>query len=217
MKTNALDFIICGFVLGAIFLGSFLCAYLMSSATQHYFHQYGILANVLVFMVSYGLLSGLCLRVLLKFKPFKLGEFSMDDRNFAYWKVLSMILIFADLIVAPITPLILKPVWAMLFGAKIGKNPALAGNMDSPYLTTVGDNFILGIGSHICGNMSTKGKIFFGTVKIGNDVVIGMNAIIMPDVEIGDNVQIGIGSVVMPGTKIPSNQTWRGNPARQWQ
>ncbi len=51
-----------------------------------------------------------------------------------------------------------------------------------------------------------------GVTKIGNNVFVGMNAIITMDTKIGDNVIIGAGSVVTKD--IPSNVVAAGNPAR---
>lgn len=50
-------------------------------------------------------------------------------------------------------------------------------------------------------------------VKIGNNVFIGMNAVITRGVTIGDNVVIGAGSVVT--RDCPSGGIYAGNPARQ--
>lgn len=49
-------------------------------------------------------------------------------------------------------------------------------------------------------------------IKIGNNVWIGMNAVVMPGVSIGDNVVIGAGSIVT--SDIPSNSIAAGNPCR---
>ncbi|MFH1154351.1 MAG: DapH/DapD/GlmU-related protein [Pseudomonadota bacterium] len=49
-------------------------------------------------------------------------------------------------------------------------------------------------------------------ITIGNNVWIGMNAVILPGVSIGDNVVIGAGSVV--SQDIPSNTIAAGNPCR---
>lgn len=52
----------------------------------------------------------------------------------------------------------------------------------------------------------------FGPIKIGNNVHIGWDAIIMPNVTIGDNCIIGAGAVVTKD--IPSNSVAVGVPAR---
>jgi acetyltransferase-like isoleucine patch superfamily enzyme len=50
------------------------------------------------------------------------------------------------------------------------------------------------------------------TVRLGNNVFIGVNSIILPNVTIGDNAVIGAGSVVTKD--IPPNVVAVGNPAR---
>ena len=51
-----------------------------------------------------------------------------------------------------------------------------------------------------------------GNVVIGNNVFIGMNAIILKNVKIGNNVVIGAGSVVTKN--VPDDCVVAGNPAR---
>lgn len=58
-----------------------------------------------------------------------------------------------------------------------------------------------------------KGRRYlYRRVRIGDDVFIGVNTIIMPGVVIGDRVVIGAGSVVTKS--IPSGTLVAGNPAR---
>lgn len=52
-----------------------------------------------------------------------------------------------------------------------------------------------------------------GDIKIGNNVFIGANTIILYDVEIGNNVVIGAGSVVTKS--IPDNSVCAGVPCRK--
>ena len=49
-------------------------------------------------------------------------------------------------------------------------------------------------------------------IRIGNNVWIGMNVVILPGVTIGDNVVIGAGSVVR--SDIPSDSIAAGNPCK---
>ena len=51
-----------------------------------------------------------------------------------------------------------------------------------------------------------------GSIKIGNDVWIGANCMVLKGVEIGDRSVIGAGSVV--NKNIPSDEIWAGNPAK---
>jgi len=58
-------------------------------------------------------------------------------------------------------------------------------------------------------NLKDKGT---GTVRLGNDVFIGVNSVILRDVTIGDYSIVGAGSVVTKD--VPSNVVVAGNPAR---
>ncbi|MFO8002072.1 MAG: hypothetical protein R6U46_12565 [Marinilabilia sp.] len=49
-------------------------------------------------------------------------------------------------------------------------------------------------------------------MKVGNNVCIGINVILLPNTEIGDNCIIGAGSVVKG--KIPPDSVVFGNPAK---
>ena len=49
-------------------------------------------------------------------------------------------------------------------------------------------------------------------IRVGNNVFVGANSVLLPGVQIGDNVVIGAGSVV--AKDIPSNSIAVGNPCR---
>lgn len=57
-----------------------------------------------------------------------------------------------------------------------------------------------------------KGLEYAKPIKVGNNVWIGGNVIVVPGVTIGDNVVIGAGSVVVKD--IPSNSVAVGNPCK---
>ncbi len=57
-----------------------------------------------------------------------------------------------------------------------------------------------------------KGLEYAKPIKVGNNVWIGGNVVVLPGVTIGDNVVIGAGSIV--NKDIPSNVVAAGNPCR---
>lgn len=90
-----------------------------------------------------------------------------------------------------------------------------------PYMLTIGNDVVITEGVKILTHgyefnvlINLYGEIYptVGKVVIGNNVFIGMNAIILNNVNIGDNVIIGAGSVVTKD--IPSNSVACGNPAK---
>lgn len=110
-------------------------------------------------------------------------------------------------------------------GISIGNNCEVYKNVSfgsEPYLISIGDNVRITSGVKFCthdGGMwvvrnleYNKTADLFGRIRIGNNVHIGWNSIIMPNVNIGSNVIIGIGSVVTHD--IPSNSVAVGVPAR---
>lgn len=83
----------------------------------------------------------------------------------------------------------------------------------------IGDNVMFGpnvtisvTGHPIDGEMRRKGTQFSLPVKIGNDVWVGSNVVILPGVSIGNNVVIGAGSVVTHD--IPDNSVAMGVPCK---
>lgn len=62
------------------------------------------------------------------------------------------------------------------------------------------------------GFVEENTPLTYKTVKIGNDVWIGMNACILPGVQIGNGAIIGAGSVVTKD--VPDYAIVAGNPAR---
>ncbi|WP_290371563.1 acyltransferase [uncultured Muribaculum sp.] len=78
----------------------------------------------------------------------------------------------------------------------------------------IGNGCIITTGTTILSHFyNTKdGKFYSGKVRIGENVFIGTNTIIVNAVDIGNGAVIGAGSVV--NRDIPSYELWAGNPAR---
>ena len=75
----------------------------------------------------------------------------------------------------------------------------------------IGDHVTLNHNTTI-GNKTTIQGEDLGSPKIGNNVIVGPNSVIIGPIVIGDNVIIGAGSVVVKN--VPSNSIVAGNPAR---
>jgi acetyltransferase-like isoleucine patch superfamily enzyme len=84
---------------------------------------------------------------------------------------------------------------------------------------------IVASNDHFSERLTTApiGRVFAGlvggdggaSVRIGNDVWIGVGVVILPGVNIGDGAIIGAGSVVPQGTSIGAYEVWAGSPARK--
>lgn len=86
-----------------------------------------------------------------------------------------------------------------------------------PWLISVGDDVTLASNVRILAHDASTAKIDgvhtkVGIVKIGNNVFIGADSIVLCNTRIGDNVVIGAGSVVTHD--VPSNSVYAGNPAK---
>lgn len=216
MKTSYLDFLLCGGAIGAILAGTLALIALLRPLSTIFFSEYHVIVDALLALLVYGLLSALLVRVLLKIRPMKPGEYSMDSSVFTYWKLLTIVYRLGQGALNPFTPVFVKPLVEILFGARVGADVALGGTIDDPYMVTIGAGAVLGNASLVSGNMVYGGKFVCGVVNIGAGATIGVNSVILPGTEVGENVTLLGGSYVMPGTKIPAGETWRGNPARKW-
>jgi len=111
--------------------------------------------------------------------------------------------------------------YARSIGVKIGKNCSIKTRNfgTEPYLIEIGDHVQItdGVTFYTHGGAwvfrhKYPNFDFFGKIKIGSNVYIGNNVLIMPGVSIGDDVLIGAGSIV---TKtIPRGAVVVGVPAR---
>lgn len=90
------------------------------------------------------------------------------------------------------------------------------------YMISMGDNVWITNGARLINHDASVEMIKratglgwvdrVGKIKIGNNVFIGNQCIILPNITIGSNVIIGAGSVITKD--VPSNSVVAGNPAR---
>ena len=113
-------------------------------------------------------------------------------------------------------------------GVRIGDDCRIYDNARAvfntePYLITLGDHVLIASGARFLPHEGAiwclrgmdeefKDKDSFAPIIVGNNVIIGMNSIILTGVNIGDNVIVGAHSVVTKN--VPCNSVVAGIPAR---
>lgn len=89
-----------------------------------------------------------------------------------------------------------------------------AGIIYDPHLVQVGHHVLGGAQSLIIPHMIEGDRLGHYPIRIGNNVTIGANAIILPGVTIEDEVLVGAASVVPKNSYLKKGDIWAGNPAK---
>lgn len=106
-------------------------------------------------------------------------------------------------------------------GLKIGENCSIARSCiideSHTWFIEIGNNVTITerciILAHDASMHKDLGYTKLGNVKIGNNVFIGVNSVILPNTTIGDGAIIGAGSVV--SGNLEANSVYAGAPARK--
>lgn len=118
----------------------------------------------------------------------------------------------------------LDPVgYARSIGVKVGKDCWLIDVKfgSEPFLVSIGDHVLATRTRFVThdGGVWVLNKIkgshidMVGPIKVGNNVFLGAESVILPGVSIGDNVIVGAGAIVTKN--VPSNCVAAGVPAKQ--
>ena len=117
---------------------------------------------------------------------------------------------------------LLKKYYGVQIGEKCEVFPDIVWGSE-PYLISIGNGVRITNGvkfvTHDGGiwtlrrmNLVPEDACVYGPIRIGNNVHIGWNVIVMPNVSIGDNVVVGCGAIVTKD--VPNNSVVAGVPAR---
>ena len=98
---------------------------------------------------------------------------------------------------------------------------AIRGDMDSIYIgkgSNVQDNAVVHVDKGFPVKIGENVTIGHGAIvhgcTVGNNVLVGMGAIILNGAKIGDNCIIGAGAMVTQNKEIPANSLLMGCPAK---
>jgi acetyltransferase-like isoleucine patch superfamily enzyme len=108
-------------------------------------------------------------------------------------------------------------VWFLkAMGMKIGRHAFINTEFISdPQLISVGDDAALGGSVRIFAHYGGGGNLVIAPVSVGHRATLGLACCVMGDVVIGDDAIILPESVLLPGSRVGAGETWGGVPARK--
>jgi len=174
-----------------------------------------------VFSLIFWFLDGIILfRLAMWLFPLQQGAITSGTRQELIYDILY--LPFTLFLIVPTTAskLTPPPVSRLLYkalGSRIGTNsyPSTATLFD-PIFVHVGDSVIFGHNSTLVPHIFETGKpLSFHSIQVGNNVTLGVNAVVLAGTSIGDGAVIAAGAVVPKFTRIETGEVWGGIPARR--
>lgn len=143
------------------------------------------------------------------------GNFRYRDSNAIKWYFHNALLLLVRAFF--IDFMLLTPsanVFYTLMGAKLGKNVHINSRLVADIsLIEIGDNTIIGGNATVIAHVFEDFSLKLKKVKIGSDVTIGLNSVIMPGCVIGDGAVIAAGAVLVKDTIVGPNDIFVGIPA----
>lgn len=216
MKSSVWDFVLAGAWTTMLLLLAGASVWWLTPWLRAAFGDYHVLAGAALFFLIFGLLCGASVRLLMRVRPFAPGKYSPGSPEFSRWMLVTVLYHLGRGALRPLAPFYMQPLVDASQGARIGGGAAFGGAIDDPYFVSIGNHVVLGHNSLVTGSYMWEGKVVCGPVKIGDEVTVGANAIVLPNTEIGAGACVSPGSVVLPGTVIPPGEEWKGHPARMW-
>lgn len=145
------------------------------------------------------------------------GENSLWNvyKTVSFWKVMKNFIIIQ---IARYTPFLSVKNWLYrtFLRMKVGKKTSFAlmvmPDIMFPEKITVGENSIIGYNTTLLAHEYLIREYRLWEIVIGNEVMIGANATILPGVKIGDGATVSAGTLVH--RDVPSGAFVGGNPMR---
>jgi len=156
-------------------------------------------------------------RLFLKFFPLRAGEIELGSgQEFVYHVyILHYLMLFYPIMQSHLLPVPLLRLYYQLLGAKLGSNTWGPGTILDPPFVQIGDDCVVGMDALLCPHVIEGDRLAHYPIKIGNKVTIGAGATILCNVEIADGAIIGMRSLVSKGTRVGAGELWTGIPARR--
>lgn len=167
--------------------------------------------------ISFYLSNILTYRITFYYLGFPLQQIEKSSANdFAFQiYVLYYIMFFNFFVHNSLMPIHINRLFHQLLGAKFGTGSYNTGIILDPPYTEIGHNSIIGFNAVLCSHALEGENISFDKIKIGNNVTIGLRAMIMPGVVVENNAIVAAGALVTKNTHIKAGEVWAGIPAKK--
>lgn len=206
-----------------VFLAFLLLAALLSAGTTWLllgslrlgdFRGLVLVLTAILLLYLYAILN---YRVFLHFFPLRAGEIERaSGQEFVYHVyILHYLILFYPVMQSHLLPVPLLRLYYQSLGAKLGANTWGPGTILDPPFVQIGDDCVVGMDALLCPHIIEGDRLAHYPITIGNKVTIGAGATILCNVEIGDGAIIGMRSLVTRGTRVGAGELWTGIPARR--
>lgn len=144
------------------------------------------------------------------------GEYKIPSWGAAKWAITNSLVLlvsatFMDFML--LTPLI--TFFYRLMGAKVGKNVQInSKNCADLSLLEIGDGAVIGGHATVIGHSVERGRIILKKVKIGPNVVVGLNSVVLPGSELGRRSMLAAGTVLQKDAQVGDREVYFGVPAQ---
>lgn len=184
-----------------------------ASALRFWLVSVSVILAFFVYGFSLILLLG-ALRIVFKLN-LKEGEYRIGSAGAFRWMFVNGLYMIASITFMDF--LQLTPFAALFFrlmGAKIGKNVQINSKQCFDLsLVEIGDNAVIGGYATIMCHSFERGRLILRKVKIGKNVVLGINSVVMAGSQIGEGAFITAGAILGKNKQVAPYSVYAGVPA----
>lgn len=156
-------------------------------------------------------------RIFLMAMPLPEGSVAEKSRDEFVSQVylLFYLILFCPVMRSGLAPIPLMRVFYLMLGAKLGDNTYSSGILYDPNFIEIGSNTIVGQSAILIPHVIEGRRLEYRTIRIGSNVTIGAQAVVLAGATIEDNAIVAVGAVVCKGAHILQGEVWGGVPARR--
>lgn len=106
-------------------------------------------------------------------------------------------------------------IYYRMMGAKIGKNVFIGSDRIRAFdLVTIGDNSSISKEAYLMGYKIENNTLYIGKIEVGKKCYVGPRALLSLYTEMSSNSSLMELSMLPEKSKIPSEEVWKGSPAK---